>query len=261
MQAARRTVDEFASDLNAIVVKLERSMGLANSVVSGVNMLCERYGKVIVLEDDFILHPFFLDFMLQAMARYSDEDRVAQVSGFTFPIKTPPKPDAFFLPLTTSWGWATWQRAWKIFSWETESALQILDVDLEKRTCFDLDGAYAYSNILRLAAQGNVDSWAIRWYWQTFIQGKLTIYPRQSLVWQNGFDEAATNTSFVRAGLQSTLDSFLDEKWRNPIFFPDKTQTDGIAFDSLKNFLRGEPSHSLRAQLKELLKRLLTSIT
>ncbi len=157
---------------------------------------------MIVLEDDLILHPFFLDFMLQSLDRYANDECVAQVAGFTFPIKMPAKPDAFFLPLTTSWGWATWQRAWKLFSWETESALQMLEADPHMRTRFDLDGAYRYSNMLHLAAEGKVDSWAIRWYWQTFSANKLTLYPRRSLVWQNGFDEFATHTTAARPGIQ-----------------------------------------------------------
>jgi GT2 family glycosyltransferase len=139
VQAARQSVDKFAPSLNATVVKREHNVGLARSIVSGVTELCEQYGRVIVLEDDFILHPFFLDFMLQSLDCFADEEQVAQIAGFTFPIQTPPKPDSFFLPLTTSWGWTTWQRAWKLFSWETESALQILDADLQMRSRFDLD--------------------------------------------------------------------------------------------------------------------------
>jgi len=258
VRAARQLVDKFVTTHNARVVKREQNMGLARSIVSGVTELCEQYGRVIVLEDDFILHPFFLDFMLQALDRYVDEGCVAQIAGFTFPIQTPPKPDAIFLPLITSWGWATWQRAWKLFSWETESALQILDADPQKRTRFDLDGSYPYFDMLQCALGCKVDSWAIRWYWHTFIADKLTLYPRRSLVWQNGFGEEATNTSVIRPGVQTSLDGFLQEEWRNPISFPGITQVDEIAFDKLKNFLRREPSYAPLARLKGVLKRMLT---
>jgi acetyltransferase-like isoleucine patch superfamily enzyme len=258
VQAARQSVDEFTLKLNATVVKRGQNLGLARSIVSGVTELCEQYGRVIVLEDDFILHPFFLDFMLQSLDRYEDDERVAQVAGFTFPINMPDKPDAFFLPLTTSWGWATWQRAWKLFSWETESALQILDADLQMRARFDLDGAYPYSDMLHLAAQGKVDSWAIRWYWHTFEVDKLTHYPRRSLVWQNGFDESATHTTAVRLGLQTSINDFLQEQWHNPISFPDIVQADKIAFNKLKNFLRSESSRTPLTRLKGILKRILT---
>jgi hypothetical protein len=258
VQATRQCVDEFSGRLDAVVIKREQNLGLAHSIVSGVTDLCEQFGRVIVLEDDFILHPFFLDFMLHSLDRYADEERVAQVAGFTFPINMPAKSDALFLPLTTSWGWATWQRAWKLFSWDIESALQILDSDLQIRTQFDLDGAYPFLDMLHLIAEGKVDSWAIRWYWCTFTAHKLTLYPRRSLVWQNGFDEAATNTSAERSGAQTSLEGFLQEEWHNPISFPDIAQANEIALDKLKKLLRREPSQAPSSRLKELLKRVLT---
>jgi GT2 family glycosyltransferase len=257
VQAVRQVVGKFSPKLNAIVVNHEQNMGLARSIVSGVTELCRQYGRVIVLEDDFILHPFFIDFTLQSLDQYKDDERVAQVAGFTFPIEMPATPDAFFLPLTTSWGWATWQRAWKLFSWETESALQALDSNPQKRSLFDLDGAYSYTNMLRLAAEGKVDSWAIFWYWCVFAAGKTVLYPRRSLVWQNGFDEFATNTTSTRTDLQLSLAGFLQEEWRTPISFPEIVQVDKIAFDKLKNFLRCGSARTFPERLKEFLKRIL----
>jgi len=240
--AERQVVREFAPLLNnACVIEREKNLGLARSIVSGVTELCKQYGRVIVLEDDLILHPFFLDFILQSLDRYADDECVAQVAGFTFPINTPAKPDTFFLPLTTSWGWATWQRAWKLFSWETGAALQILEADPDMRKRFDLDGAYPYLDMLHQAAEAKVDSWAIRWYWQIFSANKLTLYPRRSLVWQNGFDESATNTISARSDQQPLLDKFLREQWRNPISFPDILHADDIEFDKLKIFLQAQP--------------------
>jgi len=266
VQSARVVAREFASRLNATILERDENLGLARSIVTGVTELCEKYGSVIVLEDDFILHPFFLDFMLQSLDRYADDELVAQVAGFTFPITDASlQNDAFFLPATSSWGWATWQRAWKLFSWETESALQILDADPQLMRRFDMDGSFPCSDMLRLAANGKVDSWAIRWYWSVFQVGKLIIYPRRSLVWQNGFDETATHTtSAAWTGMQAaSKNDFLKEQWRNPISFPDTTQTDQVVFAKLKKFFRREekeeekPSLSLFARLKKILKRVL----
>jgi acetyltransferase-like isoleucine patch superfamily enzyme len=253
--AARAVVDEFAPWLGAQVVKCQQNMGLAHSVVGGVTDLCAKYGRVIVLEDDLILHPFFLDFMLQSLDRYADDERVAQVAGFTFPIHTPAKPDAFFLPATSSWGWATWQRAWELFSWETESALQTLEADPQLRARFDLDGTFPLFDMLRNTTEGKVDSWVIRWYWRVFQSNKLILYPRSSLVWQNGFDETATNTVAALPGLPVSMDDFLQGQWQNPISFPDTVQADEIAFDKVKNFLRPKPSRP-QARLKGILKRI-----
>ena len=258
VRAAQRVAQEFIPRLKAKLIRHEQNLGLAHSIVGGVTDLCAQYGRVIVLEDDFILHPFFLDFMLQSLDCYADDERVAQVAGFTFPVKTPAKPDAYFLPLTSSWGWATWQRAWNLFSWDTHAAQSALEQDPQLRARFDLDGTYPYAEMLERAADGRVDSWAIRWYWQTFSANKLSLYPRRSLVWQNGFGELATHTTSARPDLQMSLDQFQAEKWQNPITFPDTSQVSPSTFDDLKSFLGRKKTSSLRSRLKRLLGRVRT---
>ena len=77
--------------------------------------LCEKYGCVVVVEDDLEVSPDFLKFMFNALERYSDDEDVMQVAGHTIAPPDDLKKDAFFLPITTTWGWGTWDRAWKHF--------------------------------------------------------------------------------------------------------------------------------------------------
>jgi len=137
---ARQVAREWAARLHAEVIERETNLGLAQSVISGVSELCASYGRVIVVEDDFILSPSFLDYMLLALDRYADEPKVYQISGYMYPIQHATKPDAFFLPLTTTWGWATWARAWQIFDGNAGDAGNLLR-DPEVRRRFNLDDA------------------------------------------------------------------------------------------------------------------------
>jgi hypothetical protein len=242
---SRKVAHEFELSLNAKIIEHDHNIGLAHSVVYGVTKLCQEYGRVIVLEDDLILHPFFLDFMLQSLDRYQDDERVAQIAGFTFPIKVPSTPNTFFLPLTTSWGWATWQRAWDLFSLNLEEALHKLETNPDLCFSFDLEGAYDYSNMLRVTAEGKLDTWDIQWYWYTFSAKKLTLYSCQSLVWQNGFGEAATHTTEAMNWMQPPLTVFMETKANKPISFPEKVMTNEIAFKELKIFLKKGQSFSL----------------
>jgi len=257
--AAREVVREYASRFDAIVIERTENIGLAHSIVAGVTDLCSKYGRVIVLEDDLILHPAFLNFMIQALDRYENEEHVVQVAGFTFPIQTPPQPDAFFLPLTTSWGWATWARAWKSYSWDAVDGVEQLSTDAELRKRFDLDGTYPYSNMLRNAMSGKIDSWAIRWYWQTFIRNNLTVYPRQSLVWQNGFDELATHTQKMTGEFQTEFDRFLQTKLNSSMAFPNEVKESDDLFREVKKFLRPKKGLSMTGmyiKLKKILEKL-----
>lgn len=180
--------------------------GLAASITDGVSRLCAEHGRVIVVEDDLVVAPVFLEFLNRALDRYADDERVMQISGHMFPVELPPSiNDAAFLPFTTSWGWATWQRAWKHF----DPAMHDFDAvsgDRVTRKRFNLGNAYPYFSMLKKQKSGQIDSWAIRWYLSVFMRNGLTLYPRRSLVNNEGFDGSGSNCA-VDNGSQDALAS------------------------------------------------------
>ncbi|MDH4229810.1 MAG: hemolysin activation protein [Nitrospirota bacterium] len=182
----------WAAEHGAQVVARDENRGLARSIAGTVTELCEQHGRVIVVEDDFVLAPDFLNYMLLALDRYADAENVYQVSGFMFPAEHPVSPDAFLMPLTTTWGWATWERAWQIFDWNAEGALEAL-TDPDTRRRFDLDGRYPYANMLEDRLAGKNDSWGILWWWAVFRARGLCVHPRRSLVRVEGFDGSGTH--------------------------------------------------------------------
>ena len=187
--ATRDVVREWALRLDAEVIERGENLGLARSIVSGVTEQCQKYGRIIVVEDDLIVSSNFLYYMLQALDRYQDNAKVYQISGFMYPISHPTSPDAFFLPLSTTWGWATWERAWQIFNWDAGKALDQLN-DPKMSLRFDLDGSYPYTAMLRQREEAHNDSWGILWYYAVFQASGLVLHPRQSLVWNGGFDDS-----------------------------------------------------------------------
>jgi len=167
--------------------------GLAASIAGGVGELCAAHGRVIVVEDDLVVAPVFLDYMNRALERYADSEQVMQISGHMFPVRLPDNgADAVFLPFTTSWGWATWQRAWAHFD-PSMTGLDRLAGSALLRRRFDLDNAYPYFSMLRKQRAGKIDSWAIRWYLSVFARDGLVLYPRCSLVSNEGFDGSGTH--------------------------------------------------------------------
>jgi hypothetical protein len=191
VRAFARTIDGFAA---LTVHERARNLGLANSIIEGVTRLCDQHGSVIVVEDDLLVAPHFLEYMNHALELYRDQDRAMQVSGYMVPVDLDADTDAVFLPFTTSWGWATWSRAWRHFDPQM-SAFERLAADPALRHAFNLEGAYDYFDLLRRQKRGRVDSWAIRWYLSVFMRGGLTLYPVRSLVQNIGFDGSGTHCS------------------------------------------------------------------
>lgn len=197
------------------VIKSEENRGLARSIISGVGKLCEEYGRVIVLEDDLIVSPYFLHYMNDALELYKDEERVMQISGFMFDARLEAATDAIFLPLPTSWGWGTWHRAWSKFD-AGVSGYAELKKDRGLRKAFNLDGNADYFSMLKKCVSGQLDSWAIKWYLFVFMNNGLVLHPVQSLVINSGFDGSGTHCGELKHGLQCDFASYISFK------FPDK---------------------------------------
>lgn len=167
--------------------------GLSASVIAGVTEVLQHYGRVIVVEDDLLLTHNFLTYMNAALERYQNDQSVFQVSGYMF--DTPEfvgRDEAMFMPITVSWGWATWQRAWDHFD-ATASGWERLLSDKKLRKKFDVDGIYGYSTMLVRQMMGQRDSWAVRWYWSAFQHQALTLFPPTSLVSNIGFDGSGSH--------------------------------------------------------------------
>jgi hypothetical protein len=193
--AETRSVIRSAGIPDLRMVERERNLGLANSVIAGVTELCDQYGRVIVLEDDLVLAPTFLDYMNAALTRYADRPEVYAVNGTMYPVELPAKEDALFLPLVNSSGWATWSRAWADFD-ASAAGFAALAADRALRRRFDLDGNFPFFQMLEARVRGRNDSWAIRWYLTVFMRGGLGLFPARSLVENRGWGgEDAANTT------------------------------------------------------------------
>lgn len=214
---------------NKTIVERERNWGLANSVIEGVTQLCNQFGRVIVVEDDLVVSPVFLNYLNAALERYAAEPKVMQVSAHMFPVEIQSQTDAVMLPFTTSWGWATWDRAWKHFD-PSMSGFGNLKADSALARRFDLDGGYPAFHMLNRQKEGKVDSWAIRWYLSVFLADGLVLFPKQTLVMNEGFDGSGSNCKNPQ--LRSEVLRI------KPIVKLPSVQLHEIAFTSVKKHLR-----------------------
>lgn len=167
------------------VIERDRNWGLAPSIIDGVTDIVNRFGNVIVLEDDLVTNPYFLEYMNAGIEKYKDDPKVASIHGFIYDI--PDLPETFFIRGADCWGWATWKRAWDQFNPNGEELLSELQTKRLTRL-FDFQGEYAYVQMLKDQIAGRNSSWAIRWYASAFLKEMLTLYPGKSLVKNIGFD-------------------------------------------------------------------------
>ena len=232
VEKVRAQVCKVRGFADVVVHERVGNLGLAQSVIEGVSELSRTYGRVIVLEDDLVVAPGFLTFMNQALQRYQDEPKIMQVSGYMFPVAHPERVGSTFLcRVPTSWGWGTWERAWKALDLDSSKLLSLLQ-DEGKQYEFNVKGAYPYFEHLKLQAEGKMDVWGVRWYASMFVAGGLCVYPGQSMVQNIGMDGSG-----VHCGISQSFDVHLSnhDAWR----FPDRIEESELAVDSIREFLAG----------------------
>lgn len=235
IRAVRAVIRQKQWCRSVTIIESESNKGLSGSIISGTTELVETFGKVIVVEDDLVTSPFFLTYMNDALEKYAESEKVMQISGYQFPIRITRSCDALFLPLTTSWEWAVWQRSWKYFDPEAKGYETLVSDGAGKKR-FNLDGAYDYAQMLAMQMQGKVDSWAIRWYLSVFLHDGLVLYPRTTLVSNIGFDSSGEN-----CGISNVFDGATGTVGIKT--FPARIGHDEKIFSEIKNYIRKGMAH------------------
>lgn len=173
------------------IIENEHNLGLAKNIIEGVTQVVNKYGKIIVLEDDLITSPYFLTFMNEALEKFENEEKIGHIHGYSFPL--PKLPETFLVKWTGSWGWATWKRAWQHFNPDGQALLN----ELKKRNLtkkFDFNGNYPFTRMLQRQVNGENNSWAIRWNASLFLNDTLSLNAGKSLVKNIGFDGSGVHS-------------------------------------------------------------------
>jgi hypothetical protein len=209
------------------VVKSERNKGLATSIINGIDNIFENSAEIVVIEDDLIVSPYFLNFMSNSLEKYRKETIVASIHGY-IPNLSAEINEPFFLRGADCWGWATWRDRWVLTEW---SGIKLRDelIDMDLATQFNLDGTYNYFGMLERQIRGENDSWAIRWHASMFLQNRLTLYPNKSVVINTGMDGTGRHSGISN--------KYVTQLTNSPIYLADIEISESInAREAFKTF-------------------------
>jgi len=228
--------------LNTIVSP--ENKGLAISIRSGVAQILVDNPRVIVLEDDLIVSPSFLEFMNRGLEIYESRREVASIHGFQYPVKGDLREPVFFRG-ADCWGWATWRDRWDEVSFDSQRLVEEIK-DSGMINAFNLSGGMDFYGMLQGQANGDVDSWAICWHASMFLQNKLTLFPPSSLVQNKGNDGSGIHSG-VNNFFETDLVNFTE--WK----FPTNIEESVVFRNLLSAFYKsslGKKSVFVRVYLK-----------
>lgn len=212
-EKAKAAVEETRKYLHTItgfaevnIIERTENWGLAKSIISGTTEIVNKYGTVIVMEDDLVSSPYFLQYMNEALLRYQDEKKVFSITGYShFPNGNSKLSESYFLKVFSSWSWATWADRWEKFDafatgWEQVKTNEALSYQ------FDYEGRqYNTKMLLDQMEYHTIDSWAIRAYWTQFTNDMITLFPNKRLVDNEGFDGTGVHCNTEGDYLLGTL--------------------------------------------------------
>lgn len=231
VEETRNYINTITGFKSVNLICRDKNWGLAPNIVDGITTIINRFGRVIVLEDDHVTSRFFLQYMNEALELYKDNEKVASIHGYMYPHKES-LPEVFFIKGADCWSWATWQRAWKYYNPDGRSLLnQLKHRHLEK--AFDFDFSTEYTQMLKDQIAGRNQSWAVRWYASTFLRDMYTLYPNKSMTLMIGAKGVGTHTN---GKATDRFDVVLNERAIDLSDSPVVIQQSILAYKSFKKF-------------------------
>ena len=199
--AARKVAHELAvvpTFKEVHIIERAENLGLGTSVITGVTEIVNKYGKVIVLEDDLETSPHFLSYMNQCLEHYEARKSVFSISGLSrpHPERFYPKdyPYDVYVSLTHHpTGWGTWADRWAQVDWNAD-AYEIIKqyqpiIDAYRRV--DAGEFETLTEFRR--TRRNV--WSVRFTLAHFVNHAVSICPIVSYINHIGWDSEATNAT------------------------------------------------------------------
>jgi hypothetical protein len=183
---------DWATEIN--LKAEEQNLGCGPAVSSAISWALSKTPEIIILEDDCLPDPSFLEFCDELLARYREDERVMQICGTNWgaaPARFAGYSYAFtsFAPV---WGWATWRRAWSLYDYELESWPRVKATGLA-------DGMPVSRRFRRLLhrdwdrVRAGPGTWDYQWQYSLFRHHGLSACPERNLVKNIGFRADATH--------------------------------------------------------------------
>lgn len=180
-------VHKYYSDINR---------GCRDAIIYAISSVLKEHESVIVVEDDIVTSPAFLDYMNKALDYYKDNKSVHSISGYShspskFQVPESYDYDVYASPRLFNWGWGTWRDRWEKVDWSMsyydEFIKQSSQIEAFNRGGDDM------TPMLTDEKEGLSSAWDIQFAFDQFKNHAVSIVPCESYTQNIGLDGSGTH--------------------------------------------------------------------
>ncbi|MDC0465113.1 glycosyltransferase [Pseudomonadales bacterium] len=196
--------EKFSWDKPNVKLKVRnQNLGLAKNITNAITEVISKYKKIIVLEDDLIVSPVFIEFMNLGLQKYEKNSKIWHLSGWSpeLPVATE---DIYCSEKMFCWGWATWSDKWEYYSKDTNR--MISEWNPKAIHQFNYESTANHWNQILFNHLNITNTWAVFWAASIFDNNGLCVNPKKSLVKNIGFDGSGMN---FLSGYQKQIDQLV----------------------------------------------------
>ncbi|MDN3548727.1 nucleotide-diphospho-sugar transferase [Mucilaginibacter aquaedulcis] len=173
------------------------NLGCGKAVSSAINWFFEHVEEGIILEDDCLPNIDFFGFCSELLKKYKDHPEIMHVGGANFQPKRQVRQDSYYFSnYIHIWGWATWKRAWCLYSFNIpENVIDTFEQKLKLPFFYKDERAY-WKTTFGQVARHEIDTWDIQWSYSLYQNSGIAVTPVVNLVSNIGFGPNATHTTY-----------------------------------------------------------------
>lgn len=190
----RAYIDSITGFRNVIKHYRDRNYSTGPNFQTGLTFLSENYDEFIIVEDDLIVAPNYIKYLMDGLDFYRKDKSVFCITAYVFPITNKQYPyDTIVYKRFCSYGWAGWSDRFKTVIWDERELNELMHTSPGFKKRLNAEG-YDLVRMLKKQIAGTISTWDIQLQAHVAENRLKVIYPILSKVSNIGFDEESTNT-------------------------------------------------------------------
>ncbi|MDB5110289.1 MAG: glycosyl transferase [Mucilaginibacter sp.] len=201
----------------------DRNYSTGPNFQEGLTFLSDNYDEFIIVEDDLIVSPNYIKFLMDGLAFYRNKKSVFCITAYVYPIKVNHYSyDTIVYKRFCSYGWAGWADRFKNVIWDHRELKNLMDNSPGFNKRLNAEG-YDLGRMIRKQLTGKISTWDVQLQVHVAENRLKVIYPVLSKVNNIGFDEESTNTFGINY-LKTPIDNGVARRFKfcdDDLIIPD----------------------------------------